>query len=154
MVEFNTPAEDHAGLVAWMDGFGAEIEALDFAAARARFDPRVVTFSTYMDAVSGLDQFEAEQWRKVWPSASGFRWRTEGMTSLISPDRLMAGLALTFDSTGCHEDGTSFARPGRATFVLVRHSLDAPWRGLHGHVSLKRGVPQVSYGERSAPGGR
>ena len=28
MVEFNLPAEDHAGLVAWMDGFGAEIEAL------------------------------------------------------------------------------------------------------------------------------
>ena len=153
MVEFNEPAEDHAGLVAWMDGFGAEIEALGFAAARDRFDPRVVTFSTYMDAVSGLDQFEEEQWRKVWPSASGFRWRTEAMTSLLSPDRLMATLALTFESTGYHEDGTGFARPGRATFVLLRAALDAPWRGLHAHVSLQRGVPQVSYGERSAPGG-
>lgn len=150
MFEFDSPSSDHASLKAWMDEFGAEIEALDFAKARGRFDPRVVTFSTFMDVVSGIDQFENEQWRRVWPSASGFRWHTEKMRSVVSPDRLMAFVATTWGSTGYHQDGSTFDRPGRATLVLVRDSVGAPWRGLHVHVSLKRGVPQLSYGKRAA----
>lgn len=149
-MEFDKPKADHAGLAAWMDGFGAEVEALDYTKARARFDPRVLTFSTFMDVVSGIDQFENEQWRKVWPSASHFRWHTENMRSLLSPDRLMAFVALTWGSTGYREDGTAFDRPGRATMVLVRDGLTAPWRGIHAHVSLRRGVPQSSHGKRQA----
>jgi len=150
MFEFDSPPADHASLKAWMDAFGAEIDALEFSKARGRFDPRVVTFSTFMDVVSGIDQFENEQWRKVWPSASGFRWHTEKMRSAVSPDRLMAFVATTWGSTGYHEDGSTFDRPGRATLVLVRDKIDAPWRGLHVHVSLKRGVPQLSHGKRAA----
>lgn len=148
MFQFDSPPADHASLKAWMDEFGAEIEALDFAKARRRFDPDVVTFSTFMDVVSGIDQFENEQWRKVWPSASGFRWHTEKMRSAVSPDRLMGFVATTWGSTGYYEDGTTFDRPGRATLALVRDSVGAPWRGLHVHVSLKRGVPQLSHGKR------
>ncbi|MCX7356442.1 MAG: ketosteroid isomerase [Alphaproteobacteria bacterium] len=150
MFEFDAPPTDHASLKAWMDAFGAEVDALKFTEARKRFDPRVVTFSTFMDGVSGIDQFENEQWRKVWPSASGFRWHTEKMRSAVSPDRLMAFVATTWGSTGYHEDGSTFDRPGRATLVLVRDKVDAPWRGLHAHVSLKRGVPQLSHGKRAA----
>lgn len=149
MAEFDTPREDHDALKAWMDDFGREIEALDYASAKGRFDPQVVTFSTFMDLVTDRDQFEREQWRKVWPSASNFRWHTESMCSLLSPDRLMAFVALTWGSTGYHEDGTTFDRPGRATFVLVRDSLGENWRGIHAHVSLKRGTPQLSHGNRS-----
>ena len=150
MFEFDSPAADHASLKAWMDAFGAEVDTLQFTKARERFDPRVVTFSTFMDVVSGIDQFENEQWRKVWPSASGFRWHTEKMRSTVSPDRLMAFVATTWGSTGYHADGSTFDRPGRATLVLVRDSVGAPWRGLHVHVSLKRGVPQLSHGKRAA----
>lgn len=152
MMQFDTPAAEHAALVRWMDEFGAEIEALAFERARERFDPRVLTFSTFMDVVSGIDQFEREQWRKVWPSASQFRWHTEKMRSLLSPDRLMAFVALTWGSTGYNEDGTTFDRPGRASFVLVRESVAAPWKGVHAHVSLRRGVPQLSHGKRVAKG--
>lgn len=148
MFDFDSPREDHASLKAWMDAFGAEIEALDFDTARKRFDARVVTFSTFMDVVSGIDQFDREQWRKVWPSASNFRWHTETMKSVISPDRLLALVVLTWGSTGYHEDGTTFDRPGRATLGLIRDRVGDPWRGIHAHVSLKRGVPQLSHGKR------
>lgn len=30
MFEFDSPSEDHASLKAWMDAFGAEVEALKF----------------------------------------------------------------------------------------------------------------------------
>jgi hypothetical protein len=57
------------------------------------------------------------------------------------------GVAMaTWASTGYHEDGSTFDRPGRCTIVLRRNSVDAPWYGVHGHFSLKRGVPQQSFG--------
>ena len=148
MFEFNQPAEDHVSLQAWFEGFTREVAALDYGLARERFDPRVTTFSTLQDIVSGIDQYDQEQWRNVWPTASDFRWHTDSMQALVSSDRLMATVALTWSSIGYHENGTPFDRPGRATIVLIRDSTDSPWRGIHAHVSLKRGVPQRSYGRR------
>ena len=58
----------------------------------------------------------------------------------------MATGMLIWTSTGFEENGTPYARPGRTTAVLVRDAIDAPWRAIHTHVSLFRGVPQRSYG--------
>jgi hypothetical protein len=49
-------------------------------------------------------------------------------------------------STGFHVDGSRFDRPGRATIVFHRH--DGRWLGVHSHLSLNRGVPQSSHGNR------
>lgn len=146
MFAFNAPDEDVASIRAWMEGFGAEVAAIDFETARQRFDSRVVTFSTYMNVVSGLDQYHHDQWRRVWPSSTGYAFDADGMQCMVSPDRLMAFFAATWRSTGYHPDGTTFDRPGRATFVLIRDQVDRPWRGIHAHYSLNRGVPPLSHG--------
>ncbi|MGH6953403.1 MAG: YybH family protein [Alphaproteobacteria bacterium] len=149
MAENDVPQAEREGLEAWLQGFEREIARLDYAAARRRFDPKVTTFSTRMDVVADLDQFERDQWRQVWPSASDFRWNLGGMRAMVSPDGLMVVVAVMWDSTGYHEDGRPFERPGRASFVLMRDRVGGPWRGLHAHVSLKRGVPQTSHGKRT-----
>ena len=64
----------------------------------------------------------------------------------VSPDRLFAVAVLVWEATGFHEDGTSYPRPGRATVGMRRDSVEAPWLGIHTHLSLNRGVPQKSYG--------
>ncbi|MGH6953402.1 MAG: YybH family protein [Alphaproteobacteria bacterium] len=148
MFEFNRPEEDRRSIEVWLEGFEREIDRLDYQGARARFDERVVTFSLQKDVVSGLDEFEREQWRTGWHRASDMRWHTEGMRAMVSPDRLMAFVALTLESTGYHEDGRPFERPARASFVLVRERVGAPWKGIHVHVSLRRGVPPESHGKR------
>ena len=39
-----------------------------------------------------------------------------------------------------------FDRPGRATIVC--HESAGTWLGVHSHLSLNRGVPQTSHGDR------
>ena len=51
-------------------------------------------------------------------------------------------------STGFHEDGTRYERPGRTTAVFTREKPGDPWRCAHTHVSLFRDVPQRSWGRR------
>jgi ketosteroid isomerase-like protein len=51
-------------------------------------------------------------------------------------------------SIGFAEDGQRFARPGRATVVLRRESVDGSWLGIHTHFSLGRDVPQGTYAVR------
>ena len=49
-------------------------------------------------------------------------------------------------STGYNPDGTEFDRPGRASIILMREGN--AWVGVHSHMSLERGVPQESFGNR------
>lgn len=59
----------------------------------------------------------------------------------------MATVVAPWTSTGFHPDGTRFDRPGRATITLARQQ-DGRWLGIHSHMSLQRGVPQDSHGNR------
>ena len=68
------------------------------------------------------------QWRNVWPTMTDFVLLTDKLRARVSPDRLMAAVMVTWTSTGYDSDGTPFDRPGRCSFVLVRDSLDGPWR--------------------------
>ena len=65
---------------------------------------------------------------------------------LASPDRMMAAVIAPWTSTGYHPDGKAFPRPGRATLVFSR-SADG-WLCMHSHMSLNRGVPQLSHANR------
>ncbi|MBT3332858.1 MAG: SnoaL-like domain-containing protein [Rhodospirillaceae bacterium] len=148
--DWNAPAEDVAALRHWFDTWGPLVSAVDFVPARALFADNVTGFGTRMDIVTGLENLEQNQWRQVWPTIENFHFLTEDMRVGVSPDRRMAMGLCGWTSIGLHEDGSKFSRPGRATVVFARDTLAAPWQGIHTHISLNPGTPQVSYAERPA----
>ncbi len=142
-------AEDRQSLVEWVDRFSGHVANLRYDEAAAMMMPDVNSFSTWTDVVDGIEHFVNKQWRKVWPTMSDFCLLTDGMRCRVSPDRLMAAVMVTWASTGYMVSGETFDRPGRCSFVLLRETLTAPWRGVQGHFSLMRGVPQQSFGTRN-----
>ena len=139
---------DEQSVKMWVDDWGTEVASVDLTAARRRFIADVIAFGTFADVVVGLDRLHDEQWAQVWPKIDAFRFLTDDMEVLVSPDRLMAVAVVGWDSVGIAEDGSRFPRPGRATVVLRRNTTDAAWLGTHTHFSLGRGVPQSSHGVR------
>lgn len=142
--------EDREAVRAWFRQLAGFVNAEDFAGFRAVTREYFVAFGTFADFVYGRDAAERSQWRKVWPRISDFRFRLDDVRVMGSPDRLFAvGLAV-FDSTGFHEDGTAFERPGRATVTFDRAAVSDPWIANHTHMSLFRDVPAVSHGRKAA----
>jgi ketosteroid isomerase-like protein len=82
----------------------------------------------------------------VWPRTADFRFDIDAMRILTADDGSMAVVIVPWTSTGFHECGAPFDRPGRAT--LVFHKEPRGWRCVHSHMSLNRGVPQTSHGNR------
>ncbi|MGH7816967.1 MAG: YybH family protein, partial [Candidatus Binatia bacterium] len=109
--------------------------------------PDIVIFGTYQELVKSLSGWTERQWDKVWPRTRDFRFDLTNTMVMNSPDGALAVAIAPWSSTGFHENGTSFDRPGRATIVLARQP-DGRWLGVHSHMSLARGVPQDSYGKR------
>ena len=137
-------AADLASIEGWFETLAAHVREVDFAGARPLFAEDMVAFGTFTDFMTGRAIAETEQWRNVWPHIDEFRWRP-GIRAILSADRLQAVGMGVFDSTGYRADGTAYARPGRATVVLVRSALDAPWQAAHTHMSLFRDVPTRSF---------
>jgi ketosteroid isomerase-like protein len=138
----------HASLAQWFTTWDAFVRARDFESARALFHPDVVGFGTHMRIVHGLDALEQQQWRSVWPTIRDFRFLVNELESGVSADGLQAWAIVPWTSTGFHEDGSEFDRPGRATVIFVRERTDpdAPWLAIHTHISLAPGTPQRSFG--------
>ncbi|ROQ01818.1 ketosteroid isomerase-like protein [Stella humosa] len=145
-----TEPPDRDSLVAFFDRWTDLVRAVDFDTARAMFDPDLVAFGTFADFITERDAVIAGQWRQVWPTIADYRFRTEAMHCDVSPDRLMATVAVPWSSTGFREDGRPFERNGRATVTLRRDGLAGPWRGVHTHLSLNRGTPDRSFGRPTA----
>jgi ketosteroid isomerase-like protein len=120
----------------WVRAWGAEVAAVDMAAARRRFSPDVVAFGTYAEVVHGLDALESQQWRNVWPTIEGFSFRVDELVVIASPDGCQVVAVVPWDSVGRDDAGSRFPRPGRATVVLRRESPDGLWLGVHTHFSL------------------
>ena len=99
----------------------------------------MIAFGTFENFITGRERVEAAQWRNVWPVTTGFRWRLDDIRAIVSNDRLTAIGMGVFDSTGYHEDGTPYDRPGRATIAFSRAGGR---RGLgrrpHPHVVVPR----------------
>ncbi|MEQ9643064.1 MAG: nuclear transport factor 2 family protein [Alphaproteobacteria bacterium] len=140
-----TDTADRRTVNAWIDDWGTCVAAVDFEAAKPLFAADVVGFGTHKAFVEGLAALAAEQWGTVWPTIRDFRFQTEDLICMVSPDRLQACAIVPWSSTGFHKDGRDFDRPGRATIVLTRTDPDAPWQGRHTHFSLRPGVPERSY---------
>ena len=111
----------------------------------------MIAFGTFENFITGRDAVERAQWRNVWPVTSGFRYRMDDIRALVSPDRLSAIGMGVFDSTGYHEDGLPYERPGRTTVALSRRRIGEDWVADHTHMSLFRDVPSRSFGKK--PGG-
>ncbi len=139
-----THSDDAAGVQDWFQRLAAHVRDVDFAGARPIFASDMVAFGTFTDFITGRDQAEQVQWRNVWPHIDGFHWRPD-LRVIVSPDRMQAVGIGVFDSIGYREDGTPYDRPGRATVVFARDSVDAPWLAQHTHMSLFRDVPTRSF---------
>lgn len=137
-------------LRAWFERWAECVRTRDFAAARSLFSPSVVGFGTRMHVVQGLDRLDQLQWRHVWPTIDGFQFVLDELHTSASDDATLAWAVVPWISTGFHEDGTPFDRPGRATVTFVREGDPATtpggWLAAHTHISLAPGTPQRSFG--------
>lgn len=139
--------DDAAAIRRWFEDLAAHVRAVDFIDARRLFSADMVAFGTFADFVTGRDGAERAQWRSVWPHIDNFRWRPD-IRVIVSPDRLQAVGMGVFDSTGYRQDGTPYDRPGRATVVFARETINAPWLARHTHMSLFRDVPTRSFKDK------
>ncbi len=138
--------DDLARIAAWFERLAECVRDIDFAGARPLFAEDMIAFGTFSDFIIERDAVEAAQWRNVWPFIAGFRWRPGSIRGIVSPDRLAATGMAVWDSSGFHQDGKEFERPGRATVALARRRIGEDWVAQHTHFSLFRGVPGQSFG--------
>jgi ketosteroid isomerase-like protein len=131
----------------WLDTFAAHVRAVDYAAARPLFHERTLAFGTHQDVLPDREAWIRLQWDNVWPKTDDFRFTVDATHVLASDDGSLAVVIAPWTSTGFHPDGTHFDRPGRATMVF--HRSGGRWLGVHTHLSLNRGVPQTSHGNRA-----
>jgi ketosteroid isomerase-like protein len=132
--------------LSWLETFSSHVRAVDYASARPLFHPDILAFGTHRDVLPSLEAWVGSQWDNVWPKTDDFRFDLAATHVLASNDGSMAVVVAPWTSTGFHEDGTKFDRPGRATIVF--HKSEQGWLGVHSHLSLNRGVPQTSHGNR------
>jgi ketosteroid isomerase-like protein len=142
----NADAATKAWFSDWLEGFAAHVRAVDYASARPLFHPEILAFGTHQDVLPSLEAWVNTQWDNVWPKTDDFRFKIEETHVLVSDDATLAVVIAPWTSTGFSPDGQTFDRPGRATIVF--HKSNDKWLGVHSHLSLNRGVPQSSHGNR------
>jgi ketosteroid isomerase-like protein len=139
---------DRRSVEEWFVRWAELVANVDIKRVREIFVEDAVAFGSKVEMVRTRDELEAEQWRLVWPTMADYRYDLSTLEVIMSPDRLMAIGVAIFRSTGFHQNGTPFDRPGRVTASLMRARPGAPWFATHTHVSLKPGTPAPSYGNR------
>ena len=149
MLGYEAPAEDVEAIREWFATWHTHVDAVNFVASRPLFDEDVIGFGTFMDTVTGLENLEQRQWRSIWPTIEDFRFNLDSLKVGVSRDGCLAFAVVTWDSTGFHEDDSTYPRPGRATVLFGREARGEPWKGLHTHISLNPGTPQKSHGSRA-----
>ena len=136
-----------AEIIDWLERFFACVREVDFKSAYPFWHDDIVIFGTFQELVRSRQAWTDPQWSNVWPRTKDFTLDAKNTEVLLSGDGSMAVAILPWTSTGWHKDGTEFDRPGRATIVLHKQP-DGRWLGVHSHMSLGRGVPQDSHGDR------
>lgn len=131
----------------WLDRFAGHVRSVDYAAARPFWHEDIVIFGTFEELVRSRSAWQATQWDNVWPRTADFAFDLPNTLVMASPDGALAVTIAPWTSTGFSADGTPFPRPGRATITLAKQP-DGSWLGVHSHMSLGRGVPQDSHGNR------
>lgn len=130
----------------WLTRFAVCVRERNFAGGREMFYEDVVCFGSRAEILIGLDDLIERQWKEIWPNITGFHFLTDRFHCEMSADGRTACVIVPWISTGYHEDGTSFPRPGRVTILLVRDSEQGAWQAKHTHYSLYPGTPNQTYG--------
>ena len=130
----------------WLETFSSYVRDVDYASAKPLFHEDILAFGTHRDVLPSLEAWVNSQWDNVWPKTDDFRFDLGATHVLAADDGSLAVVVAPWTSTGFHPDGTRFDRPGRATIVF--HKVGGTWLGVHSHLSLNRGVPQTSHGNR------
>ena len=144
MTEPLTTADPHEAVNEWFARLSKNCAAVDYDSTEVIFSDDVVSFGTKADIVSGLIPLRKNQWEGIWGNIQDFQVNLSSIHS-AGDDAHAWGVA-TWTSTGFHEDGSSFDRPGRATTVLERR--DGQWVSIHTHFSLNPGTPPRTYGPK------
>src|SRR5919106_1181098 len=139
-----TSADPKAAVREWFELLGKYCASVDYHSARPIFAEDVVSFGTRADIVSGLDYLQQNQWQGIWPNIQDFKIDLDSIHS--DGDEHIAWGVATWTSTGFHEDGASFPRPGRATTILERRN--GKWVSVHTHFSLNPGTPPRTHGQK------
>jgi ketosteroid isomerase-like protein len=132
----------------WFERLADHVRAVDYVGARPLFADDMIAFGTFTAFMTGRDAVEHNQWRNVWGRIDNFCWRLADVRAIVSADRLTAIGMAVFDSTGYHEDGAPYDRPGRATVAFGRSVIGGEWVAQHTHMSLFRDVPTRSFGAK------
>ncbi len=130
----------------WLATWSGYVAAVDFESASALFDPAVIGYGTKANEVRGLADLIEQQWSQVWPNIDEFAFDHVGADVWVSPDGLQGVIGSAWGSLGRRADGSTFPRGGRATIVLGRENSEAPWLGLHTHLSLEPLDPGTHIG--------
>ena len=120
-----TNTEANGAIVEWFEKLGRCCASVDHQSARAIFAEDVLSFGTRADIVSGLELLHLNQWEGIWPNIQDFKINMETIHS--GGDQHNAWGVATWTSTGFHDDGSSFERPGRAA-VFAKRESDVPTR--------------------------
>ena len=134
-----------AEILDWLEVFAGFVREVDYASARPMWHPDLLAFGTYSDVIQGLETAIATQWDNVWPKTADFAFDLAGTHVLAEGG--MAVAVVPWTSSGFHQDGSRFDRPGWASMVFARG--EGGWRCVHSHMSLNRGVPQASHATRA-----
>ncbi len=137
-----TDSDACVAIVEWFEKLGKYCASVDYDSARAIFAADVLSFGTRADIVSGLEPLQSNQWEGIWPNIQDFKIYLDTIHS--GGDQHTAWGVATWNSTGFHDDGSSFERPGRATVILERRQ--DRWLSVHTHFSLNPGTPPRTYG--------
>ncbi|MFQ6027918.1 MAG: YybH family protein [Dehalococcoidia bacterium] len=140
-----TVADPKAAITEWYAKLSQYCASVDYDSTQAIFADDVLSFGTRADIVSGLGPLQKNQWEGIWPNIQNFQINMDSIH--YGGDAENAWGIATWTSTGFHEDGTSFHRPGRATVILERR--DGKWLSVHTHFSLNPGTPPRTYGRKS-----
>lgn len=144
-------SDDTEQVLGWLRAWARCIRERDFDAGHRLFDPDVVSFGTFVAVAQGIDELEREQWRRTWPFIDNFRFDHEAARVFLSPDRLLATVAVGWSSVGVGADGKPFGRPGRASLVVLRTTPNAEWRAVHTHFSLSPGTAIMASHQLNSP---
>lgn len=129
-----------AKILQWLREWEILINASDFARARSLFAKDVVSFGTFTEILIGLDDLEARQWRKIWPTIVDFRFDEPHILESDGSPKTATVIAL-WHSRGKDGKGGFYHRKGRATLVL-RNGTDG-LRCIHSHLSMEPGIPPL-----------
>jgi ketosteroid isomerase-like protein len=124
----------------WLQDWESLINATDFARARSLFSENVVSFGTLAEMLVGLDDLEERQWRKIWPTISGFTFHEPRILFCETETQIVALLVL-WHSEGKARNGGWYHRKGRATLILK--SEEDALRCIHSHLSMEPGIPPL-----------